>query len=73
MHKALKPSLIAASIMLSVVSQQASATNGYASHGFGTVQKAMGGTAVAGSDNAMNIATNPASMSFGKNNWTVRC
>lgn len=71
MQKALKPSLIAASIMLSVVSQQASATNGYAAHGFGTVQKAMGGTAVAGHENAMNIATNPASMSFGKNNWTA--
>ena len=71
MHNALKPSLIAASIMLALVSQQASATNGYAAHGFGTVQKAMGGTAVAGNDNAMNIATNPAAMSMGKNNWTA--
>jgi len=71
MQKALKPSLIAASIMLSVVSQQASATNGYSAHGFGTIQKAMGGAAVAGNENAMNIATNPASMSFGKNNWTA--
>lgn len=71
MQKALKPSLIAASIMLSIMSQQASATNGYAAHGFGTIQKAMGGAAVAGHDNAMNIATNPASMSFGKNNWTA--
>ncbi len=71
MQKALKPSLIAASILLAISSQQASATNGYSSHGFGNTQKAMGGTAVAGSDNAMNIATNPASMSFGKNNWTV--
>ncbi len=71
MHKALKPSLIAASILLALSSQQASATNGYAAHGFGMTQKAMGGTAVAGSDNAMNIATNPASMSFGSNNWTA--
>ncbi len=71
MHRALKPSLVAASIMLAFVSQQASATNGYAGHGFGTVQKAMGGTGVAGNDNAMNIATNPAAMSFGKNNWTA--
>ena len=70
MQKMFKPSLIAASIVLAFSSQQASATNGYAAHGFGTVQKAMGGTAVAGSDNAMNIATNPASMSFGDNNWT---
>ena len=53
------------------MSQQAHATNGYASHGFGMTSKAMGGTAVAGHDNAMNIATNPASMSFGQNNWTV--
>ena len=70
MQKMIKPSLIAASIVLAISSQQASATNGYAAHGFGTVQKAMGGTAVAGNDNAMNIATNPASMSMGKNNWT---
>ncbi|MEE9326939.1 MAG: outer membrane protein transport protein [Cocleimonas sp.] len=71
MQRALKPSLIAASILLAVTTQQASATNGYASHGFGMTQKAMGGTAVAGNDNAMNIATNPASMSFGKNSWTA--
>jgi long-chain fatty acid transport protein len=70
MQKMIKPSLIAASIVLAISSQQAGATNGYAAHGFGTVQKAMGGTAVAGSDNAMNIATNPASMSMGENNWT---
>jgi long-chain fatty acid transport protein len=74
MQKAFKSGLIAASVataMLSLMSQQAYATNGYAAHGFGSVQKAMGGTAVAGSDNAMNIATNPAAMSFGKNNWTA--
>jgi len=71
MQRALKPSLIAASILLAVTTQQASATNGYAAHGFGMTQKAMGGTAVAGSDNAMNTATNPASMSYGKNNWTA--
>jgi len=71
MQKVLKPSLLTASIMLSVFSSQAHATNGYASHGFGTVQKAMGGAAVARHDNAMNMATNPASMSFGKNNWTA--
>lgn len=70
MKKVLKPQYIAAAIALAVVSQQANATNGYASHGFGTIQKAMGGTAVAGHDNAMNAATNPAAMSFGENNWT---
>jgi long-chain fatty acid transport protein len=67
-----KKSVLAASIAITcAMSPSAYATNGYAAHGFGTVQKAMGGTAVAGSDNAMNIATNPASMSFGKNNWTA--
>ncbi len=71
MSTVLKPRLIAMSVLLALVSQQASATNGYASHGFGLTQKAMGGTAVAGHDNAMNIATNPASMSFGENNWTA--
>ncbi|MEE9303224.1 MAG: hypothetical protein V3U84_05500, partial [Thiotrichaceae bacterium] len=71
MNLRLKPTLIASSVFLAVVSQQAMATNGYAAHGFGLTSKAMGGTAVAGHDNAMNIATNPASMSFGKNNWTV--
>jgi len=71
MQKVIKPSLLAASIMLSVLSTQVHATNGYAAHGFGTVQKAMGGAAVAGNENAMNMATNPASMSFGKNNWTA--
>lgn len=60
--------LVCAGVCVPQISQ---ATNGYASHGFGTVQKAMGGTAVAGSDNAMNIATNPAAMSFGSNNWTA--
>ncbi|CAA6828423.1 MAG: putative facilitator of salicylate uptake [uncultured Thiotrichaceae bacterium] len=60
--------LVCAGICTPQISQ---ATNGYASHGFGTVQKAMGGAAVAGSDNAMNIATNPAAMSFGSNNWTA--
>ncbi len=70
MNKTLRLTLIASSVFLSLSSQQALATNGYAAHGFGLTQKAMGGAAVAGHDNAMNIATNPASMSFGKNNWT---
>lgn len=71
MNNKLKLTLIASSIWLVLGSQQAMATNGYAAHGFGMTQKAMGGTAVAGHDNAMNMATNPAAMSFGENNWTV--
>ena len=70
MNKRLQLTLISTSILLAM-SQQAMATNGYASHGFGMTQKAMGGTAVAGHDNAMNMATNPAAMSFGENNWTA--
>lgn len=64
-------SLLVASVLLAISSQSAFATNGMSAHGFGTTQKAMGGAAVAGSDNAMNAATNPASMSFGEDNWTV--
>jgi long-chain fatty acid transport protein len=71
MKNRFKLTLIASSMLLALGSQQASATNGYAAHGFGMTQKAMGGTGVASHDNAMNIATNPASMSFGDNNWTV--
>ncbi|HHC75021.1 MAG TPA: hypothetical protein ENK78_08100, partial [Thiothrix sp.] len=57
--------------LFSTAAPHALATNGMASHGFGTNQKAMGGTAVAGHENAMSMATNPASMSFGENNFTV--
>lgn len=71
MNKNFKQTLLTSSVLIALFSQQAYATNGYTAHGYGTLQKAMGGTAVAGSDNAMNIATNPASMSFGSNNWTV--
>jgi len=72
MEYQLKKSVLAASIAIAcVISTSAHATNGYASHGFGNIQKAMGGTAVAGSDNAMNQATNPAALSFGSNNWTA--
>ena len=71
MYKIGKLTALASLVTLALSSSEALATNGYASHGFGTTQKAMGGTAVAGSDNAMNIATNPAAMAFGENNWTV--
>lgn len=70
MKKVFKRTLLFAAITM-ISTPAAHATNGYAAHGFGTIQKAMGGTAVAGSDNAMNIATNPAAMSMGKNNWTA--
>ena len=56
---------------MAVFLPQAYATNGMVSHGYGALQKAMGGAAVAGSDNAMNMATNPASLSFGDDNWTA--
>lgn len=41
------------------------------SYAYGVFQTAMGETAVARSDNAMNSATNPASLAFGSNNWTI--
>jgi len=71
MNKAAKVAVLPATIIMAFASQQAWATNGMAAHGFGTNQKAMGGAAVATNENAMNIATNPASMSFGEDNWTV--
>ncbi|GAA0425295.1 hypothetical protein GCM10009133_37310 [Cocleimonas flava] len=72
MEHQLKKSILATSVAVAcLLSTSANATNGYASHGFGIIQKAMGGTAVAGSDNAMNMATNPAALSFGANNWTA--
>lgn len=70
MNNSFKQTLLTTSIVLAVFSPQAYATNGYSAHGFGMTQKAMGGTAVAGHDNAMNMASNPASLSFGENNWT---
>lgn len=70
MQHIFKKTMLVATVSL-LTAPSAYATNGYAAHGYGTVQKAMGGTAVAGSDNAMNMATNPASMSFGENNFTV--
>jgi len=63
--------LLTSSVLMAVFLPHAYATNGMVSHGYGTLQKAMGGAAVAGSDNAMNMATNPASLSFGEDNWTA--
>lgn len=63
--------LLSSAVFVAIFSQQAFATNGMSSHGFGNNQKAMGGAAVAGSENAMSIASNPASMSFGKSGYTV--
>jgi len=66
-----KSVLLSSAVFMAIFSQQVFATNGMAAHGFGANQKAMGGAAVAGSENAMSIATNPASMSFGKSGYTV--
>lgn len=63
--------LLASSFTIAILSSNCYATNGYASHGFGGLQKAMGGTAVAGSDNAMNAVTNPAALGFGHDGLTV--
>ena len=56
-------SLLVASVLLAISSQSAFATNGMAPIGLGITQKAMGGAAVATSENTMNAGTNPASLS----------
>jgi long-chain fatty acid transport protein len=71
MNTIFKRTLLTSSVLMAVFLPQAYATNGMVSHGYGALQKAMGGAAVAGSDNAMNMATNPASLSFGEDNWTA--
>jgi len=50
---------------------QAMATNGYYSHGFGPVAKAMAGACVALVENAMCAAHNPASLAFLDNRWEI--
>ncbi len=47
-------SLLVASVLLAISSQSAFATNGMAPIGLGITQKAMGGAAVATSENTMN-------------------
>lgn len=62
---------ITASIVIFTLSLHIFLPNRTAVYGYGVLQTAMGGTAVASSDNAMNMATNPASLAFGSDNWTV--
>lgn len=64
-------SLLVASVLLAVSSQSAFATNGMAPIGLGITQKAMGGAAVATSENTMNAGTNPASLSNVDAGWDI--
>lgn len=64
-------SLLAASVLLALSSQAAFATNGMAPIGVGITQKAMGGAAVATSENTMNAGTNPASLSNAGAGWDI--
>ena len=64
-------SLLVASVLLAISSQSAFATNGMAPIGVGITQKAMGGAAVATSENTMNAATNPASLSNVADGWDI--
>ena len=64
-------SLLVASVLLAISSQSAFATNGMAPIGVGITQKAMGGAAVATSENTMNAGTNPASLSNVDAGWDI--
>ncbi|OQX04784.1 MAG: hypothetical protein BWK73_35275 [Thiothrix lacustris] len=64
-------SLLVASVLLAISSQSAFATNGMAPIGLGITQKAMGGAAVATSENTMNAGTNPASLSNVDAGWDI--
>ena len=64
-------SLLVASVLLAISSQSAFATNGMAPIGVGITQKAMGGAAAATSENTMNAATNPASLSNVADGWDI--
>ena len=64
-------SLLVASVLLAISSQSAFATNGMAPIGVGITQKAMGGAAAATSENTMNAATNPASLSNVDAGWDI--
>lgn len=48
---------------------QAWATDGYFSHGYGTKQKSMGGVSTALTFNAFSAITNPANAVYIQNNW----
>jgi len=63
------PLAITASALL--CSGAAIATNGMISHGYSSIDKAMGGAGVAYSQDAMSMATNPAGLVFLKANNTL--
>ncbi|MBU0655092.1 MAG: outer membrane protein transport protein [Gammaproteobacteria bacterium] len=71
MRRTLNKTLLASSVLLALGSQAAFATNGMAPHGVGIVQKGMGGAAAATSENTMNAATNPASLSNVSAGWDI--
>jgi len=63
-HAALKPSVLAATILVSITSITAHATNGLAPTGLGNDHRAMGGAATGNPINSSSIASNPAAASF---------
>ncbi|WP_415227644.1 OmpP1/FadL family transporter [Psychromonas sp.] len=54
--------LLTSCVGLALVSQSAFATNGMISHGYGSIDKALAGTGVAYSQEAMSMALNPAGL-----------
>lgn len=54
---------------LLIMAGAAMATDGYLSHGYGTKNKAMGGSGVAFPLNSMSVVTNPASVAFLGNSY----
>src|SRR6056300_460064 len=63
-HAALKPSVLAATILVSITSITAHATNGLAPTGLGNDHRSMGGAATGNPINSSSIASNPAAASF---------
>lgn len=64
MNKMVKRSITAALATCAAIPLAASATNGYAPHGWGTKSKAMAGVATALPQDTLVAATNPAGMAF---------
>lgn len=60
-----------ATATLGLISASASATNGYYSHGYGTVARSMGGAATGVALDAFAGANNPATAAFLGNRWAV--
>lgn len=55
---------LAAALVLALVAAEASATNGYFAHGYGTHYKGLAGAGAALPLNSLGIATNPATAAF---------